>query len=190
MSTKRIRPASAAAAGATPDPGTTPTPTVTHYQQVADQLSKALDDAFAIMPKLESPHPDTAGWVNAHLNVPDKFVEIAVGAVEQTPELQSIKKLDVDAARDTLQFNAAFSPMRLKVAAFEKAMGFTMNSGKANVAADSLQVYYLLKGLARDPGSAHLIPIAGALKHALGRHGRTKAAAPAAPAALQKGGLA
>jgi hypothetical protein len=168
MSTNRIRPASAAAAGTTPDPGATPSPTVTHYQQVAEQFLKALEDVIAIMPKqLEAPHPETAKWVRTHLNFPDKFLVLAVTAVDQVPALQGVGKLDVNAARDTLQFNEAFAPARIKVEAFVKALEFTMASGKASLTADALQTYSILKAIVRDPGSAHVIPIVDEMKRTL-----------------------
>src|ERR1044072_4107652 len=55
--------------GTTPDPATGPTPTVTHYQQLADDFSKALDQIVQIIPNLEIPHPATAKFVRSHLNV-------------------------------------------------------------------------------------------------------------------------
>ena len=37
----------------------TPTPTVTHYQEVAAQLRKALNDAQALIPTFAPAHPAT-----------------------------------------------------------------------------------------------------------------------------------
>jgi hypothetical protein len=40
-----------------------------------------------------------------------------------------------------------------KVSAFTNALKFTIASRKASLAADSLQIYDIAKGLARDPGT-------------------------------------
>jgi len=173
MSTIPNRPA-AAVDGTPPDPAGTPSPTLTHYQQLADQFSKALDDIVAIIPKLESTHIATANFVRSHLNVPTEFLATAIAAVEQVPELQSVNKLDVAAARDTLQFIEAFRPVQDKVTAFASSLKFTMSSRKATLAADALQVYSIIKGLARDPGSAGIASFVANLKRDLGRRGRPK----------------
>jgi hypothetical protein len=185
MSTNPIRPSAAAAAApppdGTPDPTTTPTPTITHYQQLADDFSKALDQIASIIPKLEITHPATANSVRSHLNVPTEFLATAIAAVEQTPELQGVNKLDVTAARDTLQFIEAFRPVQDKVTAFANSLKFTMASRKANLAADALQIYSIAKGVARDPGAAAVASLVSNLKRDLGRRGRAKGSAAAAP---------
>lgn len=170
----------------TTDPTPTPTPTVTFYQKLADDFSKALDEITAIIPKLEITHPATANFVRSHLNVPTEFLATAIAAVEQTPELQGTGKLDVTAARDTLQFIEAFRPVQDKVTAFANSLKFTMASRKATLAADALQVYSIAKGIARDPGAAAVASLVSNLKRDLGRRGRPKgsvaAAAKPAPA--------
>src|ERR1051326_198755 len=178
-----------AAAAAPPTTGTTdptpaPTPTVTFYQKLADDFSKALDEIAQIIPKLEITHPATANFVRSHLNVPTEFLATAIAAVEQTPELQGTGKLDVTAARDTLQFIEAFRPVQDKVSAFANSLKFTMASRKANLAADALQIYSIAKGIARDPGAAAVASLVHNLKRDLGRRGRAKGsgAATAKPA--------
>jgi len=160
--------------GTPADPVTGPTPTVTHYQQLADDFSKALDQIVQIIPKLEITHPATANFVRSHLNVPTEFLATAIAAVEQTTELQHINKLDVAAARDTLQFIEAFRPVQDKVTALASSLKFTMASRKASLAADALQIYNIAKGIARDPGAAAVASLVQNLKRDLGRRGRAK----------------
>src|SRR4051812_16784728 len=179
MSTNPIRPSAAAAAAApppdgTPDPTTTPTPTITHYQQLADDFSKALDQIASIIPNLEIAHPATANFVRSHLNVPTAFLATAIAAVEQTPALQHIDKLDIATARDTLQFIEAFRPIQDRIVALASSVKFTMDSRKALLAADALQIYDIAKGIARDPGAAAVHSLVANLKRDLGRRGRTK----------------
>lgn len=166
--------------GTTPDPATGPTPTVTHYQQIADDFSKALDQIVQMIPNLEITHPATANFVRSHLNVPTEFLATAIAAVEQTPQLQHTGKLDTASARDTLQFIEAFRPIQDKVTALANSLKFTMASRKATLAADSLQVYNIAKGIARDPGAAAVASLVQNLKRDLGRRGRAKGSVAAA----------
>lgn len=125
-----------------------------------------------IIPKLEAAHISTANFVRSHLYVPIEFLATATAAGEQTAELQGVKKLDVDSARDTLQFIHAFRPVLDKVSAFAKNLQFTLNSRKASLASEALQIYDIAKGLARDPNSAPVASLVANMKRDLGRRGR------------------
>jgi len=188
MSTKSgtpaVPPAQTAVELPIPVPDPTATVTVTHYQQLAAEFMAALDEIATIIPKLEAAHFTTANFVRSHQNVPIEFLATAVAAVEQTPELQGVKKLDLFAARDTLQFIDAFRPVVDKFTAFAKSLQFTMSSRKASLAADALQIYYIAKGVARDPNSAGLASLIANMKRDLGRRGRPKVSTAAKKAAV------
>lgn len=179
------KPGTPAAGAATPPDGTIPevtpttptaTPTITFYKQLADEFMKELDEIAPIIPQLEAAHISTVNFVRSHLNVPIEFLATAIAAVEQTPALQAVNKLDVLAGRDTLQFIEAFRPVLDKVSAFTNALKFTIASRKASLAADSLQIYDIAKGLARDPGSAAIASVVANMKRDLGKRGRPKIA--------------
>jgi hypothetical protein len=180
MATTRAGTSTATAAAEPPDGTTTPptgegpSPTITRYQQLAAEFMAALDEIATIIPKLEAAHISTANFVRSHLNVPIEFLGTATAAVEQTAELQGVKKLDVASARDTLQFIDAFRPVLDKVSAFAKNLQFTLNSRKASLASDALQIYDIAKGLARDPNSATVASLVANMKRDLGRRGRPK----------------
>lgn len=183
MATKPGTPAAGAAPppdGTIPEvtpPTSTATPTITFYKQLADEFMKELDEIAPIIPQLEAAHISTVNFVRSHLNVPIEFLATAIAAVEQTPALQAVNKLDVLAGRDTLQFIEAFRPVLDKVSAFTNALKFTIASRKASLAADSLQIYDIAKGLARDPGSAAIASVVANMKRDLGKRGRPKLAA-------------
>jgi hypothetical protein len=162
------------AGGTTPTPEPTVTPTITHYQTLADEFTRELDTIATIIPKLEASHITTANFVRSHLNVPTEFLATAIAAVEQTTALQGVNKLDVLAARDTLQFIEAFRPVLDKVTSFASSLKFTIASRKASLAADALQIYSIAKGVARDPGSAAVASLVANMKRDLGRRGRAK----------------
>lgn len=163
-----------------PDGGTPelpPTPTTTRYQQLADQFSRELDTLAGIIPRLEVSHISTANFVRSHVNVSTDFLGTVVAAVEQLPILQAVEKLDIAAARDTLQFIEAFRPVLDKVSAFASSLRFTLRSRKATLVADALQIYDIAKGLSRDPGSANVASLVSNMKRDLGRRGPVKGAA-------------
>ncbi len=181
----------------TPGPAPAPPPpidpanpnlTVTKYQELADEISAAFDGFVAKLPQFEEKHPSTQRFVQGHLSVSDQFVASAVAAVDATDELQSVKKLDVNEARDVFQFEDAFQAVADKSIAFGRGLQFTIDSRKASLAADALQIYAISKGLTRDPGSAPLVAHVATMKRHLNRKGSrkkatTKAPAPQAPAA-------
>lgn len=138
------------------DPNSVPSPTVTHYQQVADQVGETLKQAFALIASFEAPHTSTLGFVRSHKAIPAQFIATAIAAVESTPELQSVNKFDVTEARDVLQFIDAFRTVVDQMDVLAQQLKFTIDGRKAKVAADALQIYDIAKGVARDPGSGVL----------------------------------
>lgn len=151
-----------------------PNLTVTKYQELADEISAAFDGFVAKLPQFEERHPTTQRFVQGHLSVSDQFVASAVAAVDATEELQGVKKLDVNQARDVFQFVDAFQAIADKSIAFGRGLQFTIDSQKASLAADALQIYAISKGLVRDPGSAPLVAHVATMKRHLNRKGGRK----------------
>jgi len=176
-----------------PEPPTPPqSPTVTHYQLVAANLNKAIDDMLALMPNLVEAHPATKGAVRSQKTVSNAFIISAIAAVEQNPEIDGLHRFDVTEARDVLQFSEAFRPMRDKLYAATINVGFSIDFRRANIVEPALEVYALTKGLARNPEHTAAAAHAANLKRDLGRSGRRKkkvtpAPAPGKPA--EQGGL-
>ena len=163
-----------------------PNLTVTKYQELADEISAAFDGFVAKLPQFEERHPATQRFVTGHLTISDQFVASAVAAVDATDELQGVKKLDVNQAREVTQFVNAFQAIADKAVAFGRGLQFTIDSQKASLAADALQIYAISKGLVRDPGSAALVAHVATMKRHLNRPGRKKK--PATPPAPQAPG--
>jgi hypothetical protein len=149
------------------------TPTVTHYQQIAVNLAKAVDDMLALIPSFVEAHPDTKTFVNSHQNVPLTFIATAVAAVEANPELQR-GSFDATEARDALQFIDAFRPMADRLHAAAKNLTFSINSRKANAGTGALEVYAIAKRVALNPLSTTVASHVGNLKRDLGRRGGVK----------------
>jgi hypothetical protein len=151
-----------------------PNLTVTKYQELADEISAAFDGFITKLPQFEERHPSTQRFVQGHLSVSDQFVASAVAAVDATGDLQNVKKLDVNTARDVFQFEDAFQAVADKAIAFGRGLQFTIDSRKASLAADALQIYAISKGLARDPGSSSLVAHLETMKRHLNRKGGKK----------------
>jgi hypothetical protein len=165
------------------DPPTPPvTLTGTHYQEVAASFLTQLEAIAASVPKLEREHALTKEFVRRHLNVPMAFLESAVAAVQLTPELQILGKLNYFNAHDTLQFLVAFRPVLDKLEAFYNDLKFTMNSKKAGLTDDALQIYHITKGLARDAASTEVYSHMQNMKRDFPKRPRRKKADPEAAA--------
>jgi len=162
-----------------PDPASPPTPTVTHYQQVAANLNKAIDDVLALMPNFVESHPASRGVIRSQRSVSNDFIVSAIAAVEQNPEIQALHDFDVAEARDVLQFSEAFRPMKDKLNAAAVNVEFSIGFRRANIVEPALQVYAVTKGLARNPARTSAAAHASNLKRDLGRSGRKKKPAPA-----------
>lgn len=156
------------------DPPATPTPTVTHYDQVAANFSRALDDLLTLLPHLVAAHPSTKGFVRTQKTVSDEFLVSTIAAVEETPGMLALNQFDVSEARDALQFSQAFRPIRDKLIAAATNVDFSINLRRANVVQPALQAYVLVKGLARNPVGTVAASHAGNLRRDLGRSGKGK----------------
>ena len=168
--------------GGTTPPAAPPTPTITYYQQLADNAVKAIDALAAAMPPLEASHPLTADFVRSHRNIPPSSIAEAVAIVEQHPELLATNKLPPTQSRDDLQFAEAFGPVGQKLIGTGEIVMFTVNAKLAGLTASGQQIRSVAEALSRDPGSSHLIPAASRLKKIFGkRRGSRKKPAPAPP---------
>lgn len=149
------------------------TPTITHYQQVAADFMKAIDEIAAVIPQTGEAESGLK-LVRGHLNVPDVFCETAIIAVEQLAELQASKKLDAVAGRNKLQFIEAFRPMSDKLSSLVKLLDYTLMWAKATLAEEGLQIYRITKSLASDKRSPVMQAHASNMKRDLGRKGLTR----------------
>src|SRR5258707_200120 len=140
-----------------PDPSTIPSPTPTHYGQLAAQISAALIELAKLFPTLEGQHPLTQTFVRTHQNVPIDFIQTVTSAVASTAVLQGVNKFDVAQGRDVVQFVQAFKPVYDELITLARNLKFTIDSRRASMAADSLQMYNIAKGIARDPSSTDVL---------------------------------
>lgn len=172
----------------TPDPTTGDgTPTVTHYEETAAKALALLKQFAALIPFLQAPHPATASFVHSKKGVPVDFITTVASSYDLTAELQ-IQKFDVAAAKDMLQHRSAFQPVLLQLNALQRDLQFTLDARLASVAADSLQLYDIAKGVARASDSADVMGRVLDMGKALRRKHpkpRKKAGNPTSPAPTQ-----
>ena len=131
--------------GTPPDAGA-PKLTLTQYQQLADSLSADLDAFLAKMPTIEQT-PMLAALLKANRSVPTPAIGNAIAAVVSSPALQSTKQLDVDAAREVVQFIEAFRPIETKLLGIANQLHIAIEGKRATIADGVRKVYTVLKGL-------------------------------------------
>ncbi|MCU1244931.1 MAG: hypothetical protein JWN02_841 [Acidobacteria bacterium] len=164
--------------------GSSSTLTVTHYQDVAAELSRTLEALRVVVSRLADPTQkdiERRGMRGVSL----EFIIKAITMVEATPELLASKKLDPAAAREMLQILEAFAPIRDQLRALAYELGVVMESRKSAIARRVLQIYAIAKGCARDESDPGLTVHVGDLrKQVRDRRNRGKARAKARAAAL------
>jgi hypothetical protein len=167
------------------------TVTVTFYEQLAQQFNQVLDQLMAIAPPVPDNEVANAEQLLRRGNVPIPFLSTTVVWVERIPALQAVRKLDVQAARDTLQYIDAFRPVLDRMAASFKRLGRSLKTRKAALAVTSLQIYDIAKGLDRDSKDPEIAAAVANMQRDLGKRGRTPVPASvrnAAKAAAKAGG--
>ena len=160
------------------DPAPLQTPTTTFYQQSVDDFWQTMNGAIVGLPDigLGSSHPTTDKFVRTHQNVPLEFLASAIAAVEQNPSVAATQTFDTVKMRDTLQFVDAYTPFAERLTAFRDTVDYTLKSKRADLTALCLQIYAVVKGLARHAGAASgpisLATHVQTMKRNLGRRGR------------------
>jgi len=171
--------------GGTPATPPAASPTVTFYDTIAAQVQAVLDTIPGQIPGFSIYHVDNAGYVKGHQAVSLKFISTVVAGVNASPDLQSLDRIDVSQAKDTLQFINAFSPIVDRLNTLTRNLKYTMDARKADAAAQALEVYNLAKGLGRSIAGADIAALAGNMKRDLNRKGGSKKDDPQPPAASQ-----
>jgi len=154
-----------------PTPPTPQPPTLTRYQQVADELFGDLQAIRGKLPELEAPHPETKKFVDAMRIIPRSFVDTMVGQVQQIPEYQSVNRLDIQNAQNSLQLVDGLRPFRDALRTLLTSVDNTIDVNYARVANSALQLYQVAKGLARDLNAPHIATSVKILSEKLGRAG-------------------
>lgn len=125
--------------------------TTTEYQRLADEITQDLAAVAEKIKRLERETPQlTENFIRAYVNVPIPFLWTAVSIVGQEPDLQAVRKLDPNQGHDTLQFLDAFRHVHDDVTALGRILKKILISRKAALAASALQMYAVIRGMARN----------------------------------------
>ncbi|MCU1245637.1 MAG: hypothetical protein JWN02_1547 [Acidobacteria bacterium] len=155
-----------------------PTLTVTHYQEVAANMTKVLEELRQTVIALQDPS-QTARVRQTQSNVTEAFIVKTITMVEASPELLAVKKFDPAAAREVLQILEALGPVYDALRAVARDVKIAMDSRKAKIASGALQIYAIAKGVARDevaPGLAvHVSDLKQRVKRGNGAKRKVKA---------------
>jgi hypothetical protein len=162
-----------------------PTLTVTHYQEVAATMTKALEELRLTVTALQDPS-QTARVRQLQSNVTEAFIAKTITMVEASPELLAVKKFDPVAAREVLQILEALGPVYDALRAVAHDVKIAMDSRKAKIASSALQIYAIAKGVARDetsPGlGVHVNDLKQKVKRGNGAKRKAKAKSKTSPA--------
>lgn len=140
----------------TPDAGV-PKVTLTQYQQWADTLSTDLDMFAVKLPTIDLAPEAIQAVLKANRSVPAPAIGSAIAAVAASPALQGTQQLDVEAARDVLQFIEAMLPIETKLMTIANQLRLVMEFKRATIGGGVRNIYKVVKGVntAAGPLSGH-----------------------------------
>jgi hypothetical protein len=169
-----------------PTPNTADTPTDDQKYQAAVEAINAIR---ALLPELESPHPDTVKFVQTMKGFPRPFLDRSLLIVQQTPGYQALNRFDVEAVQKQIAVSEGNRSVQAALKLLLVEVAFTADVNFARAMNQALQTYQIGQGLARDTVlGAPYVPGVNEMKVTLGRTGVRKAAKlktqepPAAPA--------
>lgn len=157
MNTQEVNNAVNPQVGATPPDAGAPKLTLTQYQQMADSLSADLDSFAAKMPTIDLAPEAIKALLKANRNVPTPAIGSAIAAVAASPALQGTRQLDVDVAREVLQFIEAFRPIETKLQSLTDQLHLTIETKRAVIGGGVRKIYKVVKTVSspNDPLEGH-----------------------------------
>jgi hypothetical protein len=146
----------------------------TELEAFRDEIMADLDAVAAKVEKFERWQFEPEEFVRAYVNVPRPFLTSTVALVEQRDDLAATKKLDPVEGRETLEYLSAFATVADRFEAIGKRVRRNMRSRHARLAAQAMQMYAIVKGLARYDHNLEML--ARMLGRDLGPRGRPRKA--------------
>ena len=169
------------AGGVTP-PATPVPPSAPDYVAIAAQVNDLLAQMIALVPDLEA--STTAGQhaLTSLRSVPLPFVDEAIQAAQEIPELGHF--VNMDEAGASLLYAENLQPVAVKIAKFARNLAYSADAKKAEGAKAALQIYSTAQLVAKSGNeSSQLAAAIETMRAKLGKAGRKKVVAPATPPA-------
>ena len=107
-------------------------------------------------------------------SVPERFMESASAAVQQSTRLEQAGGADATTLRDAYAYAIAFDPAVQEVIALGKFLAHTVRQQRVSASACALDVYALAKRLARRKDGAELKPFVEDMREKLGKRATRK----------------
>lgn len=115
------------------------------YAAAAAEVNKALDTIAELVPKFLAAEENSTMFVKLRKNTPIALIEKAIATAEQNQTLHPL--FDVDDARDMLVFREHFRPVRDRLKAVERDLGFSLDARLMAVGRKARQFYAVAKSV-------------------------------------------
>ncbi len=156
-------------------------PTITFYEQLAEQLSAAVEQTIVQIPGYND---DLSGVPKtARRLVTPQFIAMTVAATKSSEELTGVKQIDINQTRDDAQFSDAFQPLADLLRGFIRRVDLMMRVKDVRAGRSALAIYNIARRLTLNSNNTKLAVHVANLKAELKRR-RTKKTATTAPAPL------
>jgi len=156
---------------------TTTTPSHTEAAQALIEKVRALQQEI---PNFTFPKPGSSTQsLSRCASIPPQFVYSTAAAVQNHPALVRGGAADPDQLRNLMAFAEAYTALANEVDAFGRFLHHTIVAAKNEAGAEALTTYSLTQRLSKRAGTAYLVPVTEALRHALGPKSKKSDAQPA-----------
>ena len=147
-------------------------------------ISRCFDQLRAL--RDEIPHFTTEDFGDGRsqngTSVPEKFMESASAAVQNSIRLEQAGGADATTLRDAYAYAIAFDPAVQEVFAFGKFLAHTIRQQRVNASQCALDVYVLAKRLTARKDGAELKPFVEDMREKLGKKATRKTNSDPVPA--------
>jgi hypothetical protein len=143
------------------------------------EAAKALIDKLRAL-REEIPRFTTDGSADSRVNngglVPEKFLESASVAVQNSSRLEQAGGADANTLRDAYAYAIAFDPVVEEIFALGKFVAHTIRVQRSAAGVCALDVYALAKRIAMREGGAELKPFVDDMRRKLKKAGKARKA--------------
>ncbi len=131
-----------------------PTPSPTYYGQLATTLVGSLDQFTAAIPDFGNPQQVSMEFVQRKRYIRPQFIADAISALLVSPELQSLRLVNLAEVMDDKQFVDAFLPLLRHLEAATKGLKFIVAMRNARLGEAAQQTYGLARELDRNKAAS------------------------------------
>ena len=141
--------------------------------ELAEKIVAALDAIAARIPDLRAPQPETAKRVRSARTVSRDAILAIIDAVEATPQLQRLAKLDPEHAQEEAEALDALRLVNDRITMLQSRIRYTIEARRAELVSSLMHAYTVGNALADERDPELLAHLANIRRHLGRKNGAT-----------------